>query len=251
MSAPDEDFAKKMATEADALPAPQSRREKELEATRKLIAQAEDLLGAVDESYFMMDKTPREYPKFNRNEVVFGPVLGVGGFGIVFEVGKFALRVPEEVDIQLLDQETSKQEASSETSENRSNMNPEEVKDESGYQDATIRPNGTVASDQSHTTAATSTGAHADDMDHSQMRGLKMLSFISDDEIHYDLSSARRHMYENARRSRDARYAVKRLHRDLNDFERTRGMIDLAIEAKFMSTLWHPNIGKSVLVSSS
>ena len=42
----------------------------------------------------------------------------------------------------------------------------------------------------------------------------------------------------------DARYAIKRLHWDtLSDFERVRGSIDLAMEAKYLSALSHPNIG--------
>lgn len=64
----------------------------------------------------------------------------------------------------------------------------------------------------------------------------------SKDDAHYEVAEARNHMNLYARRNGDARYAVKRLHRDLTDLERARGMVDLAIEAKYLSVLWHPNI---------
>ena len=41
-----------------------------------------------------------------------------------------------------------------------------------------------------------------------------------------------------------ARYAIKRLKSDLNELNRVRGAIDLAIEVKLLSRLHHPNIGK-------
>lgn len=42
----------------------------------------------------------------------------------------------------------------------------------------------------------------------------------------------------------EARYAVKRLHRDLDARTEARGTIDLAIEAKFLTVISHPNIVK-------
>ena len=41
-----------------------------------------------------------------------------------------------------------------------------------------------------------------------------------------------------------ARYAIKRLKSDLNELNRVRGAIDLAIEVRLLSRLHHPNIGK-------
>jgi len=76
-----------------------------------------------------------------------------------------------------------------------------------------------------------------------------------EDEEHYDYANARRYMEENVRRTKtggvvgvdkgDARYAIKKLRLEsLGPLERARGTIDLAIEAKFLSVLWHPNIVK-------
>jgi len=40
------------------------------------------------------------------------------------------------------------------------------------------------------------------------------------------------------------RYALKRLHEELSEVEKARAMIDLAVEAKYLSVVWHPNIVK-------
>jgi hypothetical protein len=62
--------------------------------------------------------------------------------------------------------------------------------------------------------------------------------------VHYDIQKAREFMRQKAQRNGTARYALKRLHDDLTELEKARGMIDLAIEAKYLSVVWHPNIGK-------
>jgi hypothetical protein len=66
-----------------------------------------------------------------------------------------------------------------------------------------------------------------------------------DHEDHYDVSTAKKLMAKHCQRTGIARYAVKRLKPDLDEFQEARGALDLAIEIKFMSALWHPNIGKS------
>jgi hypothetical protein len=45
-------------------------------------------------------------------------------------------------------------------------------------------------------------------------------------------------MAHMVRRNDDARYAVKD-YTVITDLERARGMIDLAIEAKYLSVMWH------------
>ena len=239
-----------MATEVDSsLPAPQSKREKELAATRKLIGQAGDLLDAVDQSYFMKENERRKYPRFDRNEIPFGPVLGVGGFGIVFEVGRFALKIPEEVDVQVHGQGISKEEACAGTGDGECEQIAivEDVKQEISCRDGSAQPTEKITCSDSQT-ATTSTAAPADDINQSPPNSLKISGLISDDDIHYQVTTARQYMCDHARRNGDARYAEKRLHRDLCDLDRARGMIDLAIEAKLLSTLWHPNIGKLLVM---
>lgn len=225
-----------MATDVDSLPTPQTRLEKELVATRRLIDSADELLGAVDTSDFMTDRTPREYPRFDRNEVRFGPPLGVGGFGIVFEVKGFTLNVPQEVAIQQLNGDGEEiHQYSEEKTQIGAEDNEDSTQEENGGSDHTVELTEKAVSDGSHTSAMST------EMEQS---GLKVSNLPMMEETHYNVSEARQYMYDNVRRENGhARYAVKRLHRSLNGLERARGMIDLAIEAKFLSTLWHPNIG--------
>ncbi|KAL3941994.1 MAG: hypothetical protein SGBAC_003738 [Bacillariaceae sp.] len=65
-----------------------------------------------------------------------------------------------------------------------------------------------------------------------------------DHDHHYDVSTARTHMAKHTQRLGSARYAIKRLKQDLDELERARGALDLAIETKLMSSFWHPNIVK-------
>eukprot|EP00980_Cylindrotheca_fusiformis_P002650 scaffold620_cov103-Cylindrotheca_fusiformis.AAC.10 len=65
-----------------------------------------------------------------------------------------------------------------------------------------------------------------------------------DHEHHYDVETARTFMAQNSTRLGSARYAIKRLKPDLDEFHRARGALDLAVEMKFLSSFWHPNIGR-------
>ena len=232
--------------QAGAHPAPQSQREKELAAIHRLKEKADGILEAFDESYFMKDRVPREYPKFDRSEVKFGPVLGVGGFGIVFEVNGFDLKIPQEVDIESFheEEEPSKADISLDSEGGNPAASVEKV-GTTTVSSASAKAIGTrrhVRSDGSQTTETSTVG----NSDHVERKSCSQVKDpIPQDEVHYDVKNARRYMSENAWRNGDSRYAVKRLHRDLNDLERTRATIDLAIEAKFLATVWHPNIGMS------
>lgn len=62
--------------------------------------------------------------------------------------------------------------------------------------------------------------------------------------IHYDVKSARDFMSEHASRFGSARYAIKQLRDDLDAVDRARGALDLAIEIKYLSAIWHPNISE-------
>lgn len=64
------------------------------------------------------------------------------------------------------------------------------------------------------------------------------------DEGHYQVDTAKRLMSKRCFRRGHARYAIKRLDPNLSEVDRVRGMIDMAIEAKFLKVLWHPNLVK-------
>lgn len=224
----------------DGAPAPQTRREKELHATKELLAKSNDLLREVDESHIMKENLARQYPKFDRSELKIGPLLGVGGFAIVFEVKDFHLRLPDEVEVLQPMEELQDTQNSAPSSGSLSSRS---------HQDLTLNERRTVSEqtavstncEESQTTDTTVVNTSELDLPTAISHGDVLPVH---DDSHYDIRSARSQMAENVRRNGEARYAIKRLHRDLSDLERVRGMIDLAIEVKFLSVLWHPNIGK-------
>lgn len=65
--------------------------------------------------------------------------------------------------------------------------------------------------------------------------------------VHYDIKKAKFWMKKRCLRNGTARYAIKRLHGDLSQVEKARGMVDLALEAKYLSVVWHPNISTLLL----
>lgn len=72
-------------------------------------------------------------------------------------------------------------------------------------------------------------------------------SFNSTDKVRQEKDTKLRRvmMSENLFRNRnnsEARYAVKKLRRELVGKERYRAMVDLAVEARFLSKIRHPNI---------
>lgn len=69
------------------------------------------------------------------------------------------------------------------------------------------------------------------------------------DHIHYDnVDHAKKWMRKRPNRNdgQYSRYAFKRLKDNLSELEIARGMVDLAIEAKFLSIVFHPNISKYI-----
>lgn len=69
---------------------------------------------------------------------------------------------------------------------------------------------------------------------------------LYEDDSHYHIDEARDLMNKKVLRRGVTRYALKRLHDNLSEFEKARAVIDLAIEAKYLSVVWHPNIGRFV-----
>lgn len=68
------------------------------------------------------------------------------------------------------------------------------------------------------------------------------------DHVHYDITQARKWMAREPRRDGYGRYAIKKLKENLSELEQARAMVDLAVEAKFLSIVWHPNISKSFMI---
>lgn len=196
--------AKKEVSPADQQEDPTFKLRKNQETAKELLDRAHEILREADESYIASNSGPRRaYPTFGKSEVKIGPLLGLGGYGQVFEVENFLLGESDQVHCDIVEAHVEVNEATS-----------------------TLQANEDKSDD------ASNCGTKSNE------------NFVlSDDENHYDIINARMTMSQLVRRNGSARYAIKRLHDDLNELERARGMIDLALEAKYLSVLWHPNIG--------
>jgi hypothetical protein len=165
-----------------------------------LLDNADQILSDVDAGDFCQQISERSFPTFEKSEVEVGPLLGVGGFCMVYEVEKFILN--------------------------------ENKEDEQAGTLSLAEP------------APKEEDAEADDENTEESETLDLDNHADGEDHHYHVESARKFMSDNVRRNEDARYAIKRLHKKLNPFERARGKLDLVIEVKFLSRLWHPNISK-------
>jgi hypothetical protein len=215
-------------------PFPQPRRRDDTVKVKKLEAEAASILQQVDEAYlFQNDEQPkRHYPTFDSKEVALGNLLGFGGFCCVYEVCKIQLK--EEVE----EADTS---CSSSSSNGSSNVNDD---------DKVEHPDVSSSSAPS---------PHLDGKENTADNGVSindttktvMPAHVDDTHTHhYHVDDAREFMQQHVHRNGEARYAIKKLRKDLGDLERTRGMIDLAIEAKYLTALWHPNIIKMRAMAS-
>lgn len=272
---------------------PVSRRQKEIAATRSLLSKAPDLISEVEESQlYHASSAQREYPVFEASEIVRGPVLGVGGFGVVYEIKDFNLQIPRDIELLvhsedanicteettsliLLDQEVttphgvderhhsihhgdSASQVTSSTSTTGQEVTSGNAIGATGAATSTSYLNSTVLNNTSinsnpngsarqHNTTTSSRTASSSQMSRRSYHQIGCTDVIlkklsATDDSHYDIREARTVLSKQVRRGKTARYAIKLLHRDLNDLERTRGMIDMALEVKYLSVLWHPNI---------
>jgi hypothetical protein len=216
----------------------------------------------------------RAYPAFDQDEVIVGPMLGVGGFCSVYQVEKFCLK-----DVKEKDEASSS--ASMHAQQQQANATSEECDQHDDDDHHHQRDDDDSHGERFWSTAGgrakrggggggasvASTMSSCGSLSPSSSSSLHGHPIVNGDDDAAQLRPPRhvrrdpRHvMQQRARRRQvrqkeggatkpsanptDARYAIKRLHWDtLNDFERVRGSIDLAMEAKYLSALSHPNIG--------
>jgi serine/threonine protein kinase len=185
--------------------------EKEAEYAKRILKKADKILADVDDAYIIRERGhfQRPMPLFRPEEVTLGPILGQGGFGVVNEVSNFCLDTDE----------------------------TEDKVPQGGYAEHEPKSSDTATPPKENANPA----VHEATVDNLKGR-VKQNSI--DNNVHYDVLKARELMKANCLKNRSARYALKRLHDDLSDLEKARGMIDLAVEAKYLSVVWHPNIVK-------
>jgi len=200
--------------------------EKERLATEKLLREAPALLAAVEfRDAAGEPETPRSFPLFEASEIQKGKLLGVGSFGIVYEIAAFHYNIPHEITavggttvVSRLDVE-----------EEEEDMDTLTTPDPDTTEHDTTDENLSRGSTSSTTTA-------------EKVRPVR----IPQDDRHYENVTTARMDMEGwiHRKNGTCRYCTKRLHHpDLSEVERTRGMVDLALEAQYLAHLWHPHVG--------
>lgn len=230
--------------------------ERESAMAEKLLNNAYKMLDLIDDAFIVKERghTPRKMPKFRPEEVSLGKVLGVGGFGVVNEITNITLDLSPQASFAEDDNRPKNDNGTTGISKT------EEAKETD--QKEGDEPSG----DQATTPAANDERAevreNGDEKNHLKVKlpdDLRSSNFsvrsagttasvdtsCHDNQIHYEISKARHVMSRRAVRNGVSRYAIKRLHcSDLNELEKARGMVDLAMEAKYLSVVWHPNISK-------
>jgi hypothetical protein len=243
----------------------------------------------------------RVYPAFDQDEVVVGPLLGVGGFCSVYQVEAFCLKDGEEkegssssyeVGISMQAQQQQVNATSNDHHEDDEECDQHDddhhhhhqrdddddshgerfwsaaggqAKRGGGGGGASVASVASTMSSCGSLSPSSSLHGHPTVNGDGSTTGKSVQSRpprrVRMDPRHVMQQRARRrqvrqkegdatsqnqhqHPHQPSANHTDARYAIKRLHGDtLNDFERVRGSIDLAMEAKYLSALSHPNIG--------
>jgi len=194
----------------------------------KLIKNADKLLAAIDDSFILKERNHvmRQMPTFRCEEISLGKVLGIGGFGIVNEVSKITLDKEFKAISAAASFDTNK------SPEKSTNHEPQQ----SGGESAQETTDGTSDDNDQVTTRSKTVSDFS--MASSGLGG------EDEAQVHYQIHKARQIMERRAVRGGVSRYVIKRLHGSLTKLERARGMVDLALEAKYLSVVWHPNISK-------
>jgi hypothetical protein len=196
------------------------------------LSKADLLLAAVDESFIVTKRghKVRALPTFRYDEIALGKVLGTGGFGIVYEITNITVNRKEKPtsDIDILPGYTSLEASGQHEAKSSNEVTPPKYTD--------CETNDIRNAWQHHSTSSTRSISSSDVQNNL------------DSHHHYRIDKAKDLMEKCCCRTTSdevtSRYALKRLQKGLTSIERARGMFDLAVEAKYLSIVWHPNISK-------
>jgi hypothetical protein len=199
-----------------------------------ILSKADQVLAAVDESFIVTkrDHKVRPLPTFRYDEIALGKVLGTGGFGIVYEITNITIdRQANSSNGNCSNESNAPLEGSDQTEPPSSNAVQQQLKD-----GIDIEHDKTTW--QRHEASSTRSISSAD------------IYSNQDSHIHYKVHKAKDWMEKyccmTSSKVVTSRYALKRLQKGLTAIERSRGMLDLAVEAKYLSIVWHPNISKYI-----
>ena len=212
--------------------------EKDAKAAKKFLAKANKILAAIDAAsicpYAQYKK--RIVPSFKSSEVTINKLLGSGGFGSVYEIESFDDAPVNEGSNEAITNISSKSLRNVPT---RMHSEPYNVpKDET--EKPAKRSNTITITDRDDTDDSDDDECDEDDdIFHENMNNPGTLKTI------HSQNQLRAKMRKRPRRKNgEARFVLKRLKDDLSALEQARGMVDLAIETKFLTIVYHPNIIK-------
>lgn len=230
---------------------------KEEQYAEKLLSRADKILADIDEAYIIQQRghKRRPMPHFRAEEITLGKTLGTGGFGIVSEITRFTLDPDppesEQASINNNNNKSVKQNGNEQAvdpppPENSPSDDPPEDSEMKATADEKV---SSPPVNNTKTNLDSSSQHGSIDLPGTVKKDNYTLAFQTEglsfnDHVHYDLKKARHFMAKRCMRKGTARYALKRLHGCLTPIERARGMLDLAMEAKYLSVVWHPNISK-------
>lgn len=218
------------------------------------LEKAQDQLERLLSNDFFRNKTPRELPTFDASEIGIGPQLGIGGFGVVSEVECIQLRNNSEAGDSPNEKETN-------TNGGENDVDTSEVQ---AHERRTTDATAPLSTTEEVLDACAQRNQVLDDAQEVLVEEDEMyddlgkyLSEIGRDigrgqdaYIHNSSSlptnpdEARVFMAHNTLRDGHARYAMKKLKPDLSDKDKKYAVMDMAIEAKFLAVISHPNIVK-------
>lgn len=192
--------------------------------------------AAEQESQLFDSKKEAELPSFSDREISTGHILGRGGFCIVRSVDKIR---------------TLKQRRGSFKSEMSGRSGRSLAISEAGQSASSRSKRGGIFSlcfrrggdDDTSTGFRDSSRVSLDSSAHSNAGSVKELSSEAHDRSRDDVAS-------RSRKSRNC-YVLKSVSKDVDKLNYMKGSVDIAMEAKFLAAVSHPNIINLVAVSKS
>ena len=219
------------------------------------LKEAQEQLERLLSNDFFRTKKPRELPTFDASEIGTGPQLGVGGFGVVGEVECIQLRNSRKDGDSENVAESGK--SCGKASDGEVQALKRRTTDTTASESTTEEVLGACAQRKQILDIEGGTNNICSSNDRSiraENDGDNLGVFLSElgmVNAHHPASSlptnpdeARMFMAENSLRNGHARYAIKRLKSDLSEKDRKYAVMDMAIEAKFLAVISHPNIVK-------
>ena len=207
--------------------------------SQQMLSRADQLLAAVDESFIVKERghEVRPLPTFTYDEITLGKVLGTGGFGIVYDIANITVdRSDHSTGSHVPHLDRSNEPLPVEGSDQNELPSINAVQRPQNLD--TVDTEDATNSSQHHEVSSIRSVASADVYSNSNLH------------IHYSIHKAKDWMEKccclTSSKEVPTRYALKRLQKGLTKIERSRGMLDLALEAKFLSIVWHPNISTSI-----